>query len=252
MGAKMTYFKAKAGSIFLALSLVGSLFAATPAAAQVSAEYCGSLANGFGPFDYRPDRNNPGTGSHSEKLAVVEGAHFTQEIELLIRGRSGGADPGADMNYTLMVFPNHHRALISVMRYGEKRASPKPPGLRYVVECYFERAIRFTSDDAIVRIIYATYLTKNKRAPEAVAQLEQATRIAGENGFTHYNIGLAYFDMRIYDKSLTQAHKALALGFARTELRELLEKAGQWKDPVKSPAEDVASPPPAPPASAPQ
>ena len=221
-----------------------------PAFAQVDANYCGSLANGFGPFDYRPDRDppTPGSGTHSEKLAVVEGAHFTKEIELLIRGRSGGVDPGGDMSYTLMAFPNHHRALISVMHYGEKKASAKPPGLRYDVECYFERAIRFRSDDAIVRIIYATYLTKNKRATEAVAQLEQATRIADQNGFTHYNIGLAYFDMKIYDKALAQAHRALALGFEQTSLRDLLEKASQWKNPAQVPMSTLADIP----ASAPQ
>lgn len=240
MGVKMRYFKQKAGSIFLAPSLVGSLFVATHAVAQVSAEYCGSIAHSLGPFDYR---QAGGSGEHRDMLATVEGAHFTQEIELLIRGRSGGADPGADMNYTLLAYPNHHRALISVMRYGEKKASPKPPGLRYEVECYFERAIRFRPDDAIARIIYATYLTKNKRVSEAVAQLEQATRIAGENAFTHYNVGLAYLDMKIYDKSLAQAHKALALGFERTELRDLLQKVGQWKDPVPAPADTPASAP---------
>ena len=230
----MKYLKPKAGSIFLALSLVGSIFSATPAFAQVSAEYCGALANGFGPFDYRPDRDpfSPGTGDHTYKRGLVEGAHFTPRVENLIGAQSGGqiGPPGSDLDYTLRAFPNNHRALMAVMRYGEKTGSQKPEGLRYVVECYFERAIRFASDDAIARIIYASYLTKNKRSPEAVAQLEQATKIAGENAFTHYNIGLAYFDMKIYDKSLAQAHKALALGFERTELRDLLQKAGQWKE----------------------
>lgn len=216
------------------------------ALAQVNASFCGPLADGgFGPFDYRPDRDppSPGTGDHALKLGLVEGAHFTKEVELLIRGHRSGNDPGGDLDYTLRAFPNHHRALMSVMRYGEKKASPKPAGLRYVVECYFERAIRFSSDDAISRIIYATYLTKNKRVPEAVAQLEQATRIAGDNAFTHYNIGLAYFDIKIYDKALVQAHRALALGFDRTELRDLLQKAGQWQEPAIPSAASPASAP---------
>jgi hypothetical protein len=220
-----------------------------PVFGQVDANYCGSIANGFGPFDYRPDRDTlmRGDGDHTHKLGLVEGAHFTKEVELLIRGRSGGLKPGGDIDYTLRAFPNHHRALISVMRYGEKEANQKPSGLRYVVECYFERAIRFSPDDALVRIIYSTYLTQNKRIPEAVAQLDQATRIAGESVFTQYNIGLAYFDMKIYDRALTQAHRALALGFERVELRQLLEKAGQWKEPAMSPD----APPPATPADTP-
>lgn len=127
------------------------------------------------------------------------------------------------------------------MRYGEKKATQRPAGLRYDVECYFERAIRFRSDDPIVRMIYATYLTKNNRAPEAVAQLEQATRIASDNAFTHYNIGLVYLDLKVYDKALTQAHRAMGLGFERTELRDQLKKAGHWQEPVAGAVEIPAT-----------
>jgi tetratricopeptide (TPR) repeat protein len=90
-------------------------------------------------------------------------------------------------------------------------------------------------------MIYSTYLSSNKRLPEAVAQLEQATAIAGESAFTHYNIGLAYYDLNIYDKALTQAHRALALDFQRTELQELLQKAGQWQEPGVSNTSTPAS-----------
>jgi len=45
----------------------------------------------------------------------------------------------------------------------------------------------------------------------------------------------------VYDKALVQAHRAMALGFTRPDLRELLEKAGQWKDPEPA-AEPAASP----------
>ena len=223
------------------------MLAAFPAHAQVDANYCGSLNNAFGPFDYRPERDteNRGDGDHKYKLKLVESTHFTREVELLISGRRSGTDPGGDIDYTLRAFPNHHRALMSVMRYGEKKASKRPTGLKYDVECYLERAIRFASDDAIARIIYATYFEKKKRTPEAISQLEQATRIARDNAFTHYNIGLAYLDMKVYDKALIQAHRALALGFERTQLRDLLEKAGHWKDPATEPAATTANLPPA-------
>ena len=121
------------------------------------------------------------------------------------------------------------------MRYGEKKKSLKPAGLTVVVECYFERALRFKSDDAIVRMIYSTYLTKNNRQAEAIAQLEQATVLAGENGFTHYNVGLIYFDMKLYDQSLARAHRAMALGFENEVLRDLLKNAKQWREPTDEP-----------------
>lgn len=223
-------------NIARALNFSYLLLLCVPAIAQVNADYCGSLENGYGPFDYRADKYVPGSDPmpHAEKRKLVELWHFTPRVENLIGAQSGGSigPPGADLDYTLRAFPNNHRALISVMRYGEKTGSERPPGLRYVVECYFERAIRFKSDDAIARILYSNYLTKKKRTPEAIAQLEQATTIAGENAFTHYNIGLTYFDMKIYDRALARAHRALALGFERVELPEQLKSVGQWQEPV--------------------
>ncbi|MBK9234599.1 MAG: hypothetical protein IPO19_00485 [Rhodoferax sp.] len=219
---------------------------------QVSAGYCGGLTNNFGPFDYRADHHVPAPGDqmpHPEKRRLVEGAHFTPRVESLIGAQSGGqlGPPGADLDYTLRAFPNHHRALISVMRYGEKKGNPQPPGLRYVVECYFERALRFKPNDVIVRMIYSTYLTKHKREAEAVAQLEQATALAGDNAFTHYNIGLTYFDMKIYDKALARAHRATELGFDRTELRDQLRNANQWQEPkIEAKVEPETKPEPKP------
>lgn len=223
-------FKLNTRFVLLFLSLLGSFLIATPVFSQSGNSACGSLDNAFGPFDYRTERGN--------NLYLVESTHFLPYIEALVRGHTN-TTPGDDIDYTLRAFPNHHRALLAMMRLGEKEKTPKPRNARYTVECYFERAILFRPDDSTVRMIFSTYLDQNKRIPEAVAQLEQATAIAKDNAFTHYNIGLVYFDMKIYDKALTQAHKAMSLGFVRTELRDLLEKAGKWQDLATGP---VASP----------
>ena len=209
------------------------LFANGSAFAQVNERVCGALGNGFGPFDYRAERDGftVGTGDHMHKLRLVEGAHFTNNVELLIRGKSATL-PGGDIDYTLRAFPNHHRALMSVFRYGEKTRSQKPDGLTYEIECYFERAVRFAKDDPIVHMLYATYLNSRKRPADAVVQLELASSQGKKDPFTQYNVGLIYFDMKKYDEAVAQAHKAMALGFERTQLQELLMKAGQWKDPV--------------------
>ena len=231
-----------------------SLFlAAAPVFAQVDANFCGPIAgNHYGPYDYRPDHfvGQPGDQeSHSHKRMLVDGAHFTPRVENLIGAQSGGqiGPPGGDLNYTLRAFPNHHRALMAVMRYGEKTKSEKPAGLSMVIECYFERAARFKPDDTMVKMLYATYLIKQNRVPEAVGQLERATLLAKDAAFTHYNIGLIYFDMKNYGKALAQAHEAIALGFPRTELRDMLKGANQWQEPkteakVESPVQQ-ASPP---------
>jgi hypothetical protein len=233
------------------------LFATAPVFAQVNANYCGPIAgNHYGPYDYRSDHFVAAPGdqeSYSHKRILVDGAHFTPRVENLIGAQSGGrsAPPGADIDYTLRAFPNHHRALMSVMRYGEKTKSDKPAGLSMVVECYFERAARFKPNDTIVKMLYATYLIKSKRAPEAAQQLELATSLAKDNGFTHYNIGLVYFDMKNYGKALIQAHQAMGLGFERTELRDLLKGANQWQEPkegmpAQSDGQSAVQPPVAP------
>lgn len=196
------------------------VFAAGNVAAQLSSSVCGTLKNGYGPYDYRVDRR---------QLPIVEEYHFTPEVEALVRGPSGSV--GGDLGYTLRAFPNHPRALMAMMRLGEKLKTPQPPGAQYTVECYFERAARFRPDDAIVKMIYATFLQKNSRDRDAIAQLEVAATLAGDNAFTHYNIGLIYFDGKKYDEALVEAQRAYGLGVPMPELREQLKAVGKWIEP---------------------
>lgn len=234
----MANFKRHTRWNILLFSVFNGVFVFTPAFAQVANPACGPIANSYGPYDYRTERGEP--------LYLVESTHFLPYIEALVRGHTS-TRPGGDIDYTLRAFPNHHKALLAMMRLGEIEKTPKPASSRYTVECWFERAIQFRPDDTTVRMIFSTYLSKNDRVPEAITQLEYATAVAKDNSFTHYNIGLVYFDMKIYDKALVQAHRALALGFERAELKDLLKDAGQWRDP----APPTASPP-ADPAAAPQ
>ena len=209
----------------VALILAG----ATGARAQVAASTCGALSSQaqYGPYDYR---------NQQDKLPIVEIAHFTPIVESLIRGQNSGVNAGGDIDYTLRAFPNHHRALDAMVRYGEKMRSDKPPGANYTVECYFERALRFRPDDTIARMLYATFLAKRGRTSEAVGQREYATSTAGTNAFSQYNIGLVYFDLRQYDKALVQAHKAMELGFPQTLLIERLKQADKWSEPMDATA----------------
>ncbi|SFC73030.1 hypothetical protein SAMN05216344_1366 [Polaromonas sp. OV174] len=210
-------------------------FYALPAIAQSHNLSCGSLENGYGPIDYRDDRG---------KAAIVYDAHFTPQVEALISG-STSTKPGSDLDYTLRAIPNNPRALISMMRLGEKEKTPQPSGSRYSVECWFDRAVRFRPDDAIVRMIYSTFLNKQGRVAAANKELEIATTYAKDNAFTHYNIGLHYFDLKNYDQALVEAHKAIALGFPGTALRDRLLSVGKWTEPtraVTTPAIDATPP----------
>lgn len=179
---------------------------------------CGSLDNAYGPFDFRTDKH---------KLDIVERHHFTPQVETLQHGIT--ASIGADLDYTLRAFPNHHRALYSMMRLADRSAG-RPKGAQYPVECYFERAIRFRPDDAQVHALYAFYLMKRKRTDEARRQLDTAAKLEPEDPQILYNIGLGYADLKEYGKSLEFAHKAYAGGVAFDGLRERLRAAGQWRD----------------------
>ena len=199
--------------------------------AQVTAEYCGPIAipMQYGPYDYRTDK---------DKLPLVEGAHFTPKVESLTHGQS--TTLGGDIDYVLQRFPNHHRALVSVMRLVERKQAAekelgRPP------ECYFERALRWRKDDVVARMLYAKFLADQGRKPEAISQLEIAAIYAKDFVLTHRNIGLLLLEMREFDRALVQAHKLLTLNDPDTRLRESLTRAGKWREPVLTPAPAASS-----------
>ncbi len=206
----------------LSATAASCVLLALASTAQAQAPACGTLENHYGPFDYRTQR---------DKLEIVERYHFTPSVEALTRGASTTKLAG-DISYLMATSPNHHRGLVAIMRLSDKEKSPHPQHLRYSVDCYFDRAIRFRQDDTTVRMLYAQYLHKHKRGPEAMAQLQIASTLAKDNGFTNYNIGLVYFEMSQYDLALVQAHKAKALGFDQPELAQMLAAKNQWKEPA--------------------
>jgi hypothetical protein len=194
---------------------------------------CGPLWSSFGSADYRT--------STVESRATVENFHFNQRVESLAGGQTT-MHPGGDLSYVLTRFPNHHRALMAVMKLGEKEKTENPRELRGSVACFFDRAERFKPDDAMVKSIYGIYLIRSGKPQAGKAKLEAALSLAGENANIYYNIGLAYFDMKQYEKSLDSAHRAYALGFPLPGLRDKLKRAGKWQDPVVKPTVTAITP----------
>ena len=174
--------------------------------------------NRVAPMDYRTNR---------KMLPLVERFHFQPHVESLVRPMFQHF--GADLDYTLHAFPNHHRALITLVKLGEREGTDQPKGAQYSIDCFFRRAIRFRGDDLVVRMIYAQYLGRKKRLDDADRQLNFARDAAGENALTHYNIGLVYAELHLFGKAREQAQRAAALGLQRSELREILTRAGHWE-----------------------
>ncbi len=184
-------------------------------------EICGPLKMSFsGPWDYRSDK---------DKINLVERAHFTPKVEKLISGQAGHL--AEDINYTLIHFPNHPRALISMMRLSEREKVERPKGAEFSIECYIVRAIRFTPDDGTIQMIAGMYYSKKGNNAKALEYLERASELSGESGNLHYNLGLVFFELKTFDKALFHAHEAYRLGFTLPGLKSKLEKIGKWHEP---------------------
>jgi len=203
-------------------------------ASTAHAEECGPLpSGGYGPYDYRTDR---------DKVALVEKFHFTPSIEALIP--SGNGPVGAELDYVLDKFPNHHRALAAAVRMAERDKTFRLKGSVRVVECYFDRALRFRRDDTVVRSMFAHYLGQIGRTDDAIAQLDIGLGFASENALTHRNIGIVFAELKQYDRAVTQARKARDLGYPGTDLIDRLRAVGQWPaDAVPGPATAASATP---------
>lgn len=161
-------------------------------------------------------------------LGTVEEYHFTPDVEALRRGSTGAI--GADLAYTLMMFPNHHRALAAMGKLAQRDKTLKPYGAKYSIECYFDRATRFRPNDSMVRMVYGNYLLKAGQTDKAAEQLQVAADLQPENPTINYNLGLLYLKKKDYEQAKTYAKKAYELGFPLPGLKNQLKEAGKWDE----------------------
>ena len=214
-----------------AAATVAALGGMGSAAAQ-SAENCGpiTMQGQSGPWDYRRERwHDKDKPFYDSMLANVEANHFPLLSALLIRPLQRTFM--GDIGYTLQRWPNHYRALNSLVRLGERMNSNNPEQHPRSIYCWFDRAVRFVPDDTVLRGLFADYLTRQKRNPEAIQQLREMEKHAKDNPITHYNLGLLYTALKRHDDALVHAHKAQALGHPNLgALKASLVAAGAWRD----------------------
>ena len=177
---------------------------------------CSGNTQGFGPFDYT-DPNNKGA------LYQVEHGHFPKYVEYLVHGKSDTL--GGDLNYTLLAFPNHHRALYSVIRYA---LNYKTNTLKISPECYLQRALAFKPDDGVVHMLFGIYLHRKHKYKMALDQYLAAEKLEPKSAELHYNLGLLYFDLKEYNEAAAQARQAYAKGYPLPGLKRKLDRVGAW------------------------
>ncbi len=176
------------------------------------------LKIGSNPLDYR---------IRKDRLPIVEQYHFTPEVENLVRGNNN-VGPMGDLNYTLTMFPNHHRALYSIVRFslGESRFST--PDSEHRAECYLQRAIGFAPDDPAPYLLFGLYLHRLRQFDPSIEMYLRAEELSPNDANLLYNMGLVYFDIDDFEKSRQYAERAYELGIEFPALRRKLQDVGYW------------------------
>lgn len=185
---------------------------------------CKGGSQGYGPFDYTKYRDRG-------KLPVVEQHHFTPEVENHTGGKEGYIE--GDLDYTLRAIPNHHKALLSTIRYQlkiNKKILINPRPLMSPVECYLQRAIYFSPNDAAAISLFAYYLKEIGQLEKASSLYEKALVIDPDNEKIEYSYSLLLIELKQYDKALEYAEKSYAHGRPPQGLKKKLIKLGVWKD----------------------
>lgn len=190
-----------------------------------------------GSFDYNDPMGRP-------KLPVVENAHFTYEVESLTRGHTGQAIM-PDLQYTLNAYPNHPRALQSLVRLSAREKTDRLPGSSRTVTCFLKRAIDFAPNDMVPRMLLAKHYSQQGKVDDALKVLQEAEALAPGDANLAYNMGLLYVEKKQYDQALIYAHKAYQAGFPLPGLRDKLKRAGQWREPEPKTVDADAKPAPA-------
>ena len=215
---KIQLFKQLLLLVILSLCAISTSYAAN--APWVGESFKGASCRGkghnFGPFDYLT------RSSHLRELGLVEGAHFPPMVSSLTKGHRGLLHD--DIDYTLRAWPNHHRALNAISRY--KLLFPRKP--KSPVECYFQRAINFSPEDATTRMLYGIYLQKNKHIKMAEQQYAKAVDLSPNNPIIRYNYGLFLFKQKKYSLAQQQAIIAYEAEFPLNGLKNKLKRVKHW------------------------
>lgn len=187
---------------------------------DLSGKPCNGNYQGYGPFDYTE------RGRYLKELKKVEDYHFTQDVESLVRG-STTTLPYGDLAYTLRAWPNHHRALNAMSRY-QLRLKRRNKSIPIATECWLQRAIHYSPNDATIYMLYGIHLQNYKKLKQAEKNYQIALKLDADNIQTHYNYGLLLFELKKFDEAKNHAAFAYSRSFPLPGLREKLKSQGYW------------------------
>ena len=241
----MPTYLGKSSLLTLAFAALTLGFASTPGHADTRAPWVGETLEGatcvgksigFGPYDYRR------RARLKEQLAVVENAHFTPEVEALQTGNTSTAIN--DIAYTIMAWPNHHRALHSAIKF-RMMNNPWPEKATVPpAECQLQRAMAFSPEDPIPYMMYGLLLHRWQQYEKALFAYKVAVKLQPNDVLMQYNMGLTLVELEQYDEAIKVANAVYAAGMPLPGLKNKLIAAGQWQTEAGTDAAPAEKAPP--------
>ena len=199
---------------------------------------CGSLDSSgrgnIGPWDYHDPSSRVPTGEDPMgRIKRVENVHFKPKWEF-IDPKEPSEEIGNQTIYTLLVFPNHPRALWTLSRLEKQRGPLKNYSYqnsiwvpRLTADCFFDRAFRFRQDQAITWMLYGMHLHSRGNLKDSKGAYGKAEELGEDSTPFHYNYGLLLADAREIDAAEAHARIAYARGYPLKGLKDRLKKLGR-------------------------
>lgn len=140
--------------------------------------------------------------------------------------------------FILLHFPNHPQGLMGMVEVCRNWKTPKCS-----MDVFFERAVAVNPNAGGTYVTQGIYLARQGRYPAAIDSYRRSLELEADSPNAHYNLGLAYFETKQFERANEHAQKAYELGFPLPGLREKLKRSGHWK-PIASPRTEAPATPP--------
>jgi tetratricopeptide (TPR) repeat protein len=154
------------------------------------------------------------------QLQTVEQYHLGKAIAN-IEGEKWALAIG-ECDFILRYFPDHPQALDLMGRAAESMGTPE------TAEAYFERAMSLFPSSATTYAAHGTFKYRLGELEDAVAAYKKSIELVPGYAEAHYNLGLAYVELRELAKANAHAQAAYRLGYPLAGLRQILERSGAW------------------------
>jgi predicted Zn-dependent protease len=191
----------------------------TPAVICITLFLCWPV--GASQVDRDIDYYNP--GPRAGTIRIAEQYHLTKARSRISDQKWDRYSVWQELDFVLRVSPNHPIALDWMVRLCGQWKHP-----RCALDEYFEKAVAINPRVATTYVLKGIYQLKFDRPKQAVESFRTALEIDPKSTNGHYNLGLAYFDLKEYTLSNAQAQAAYALGAPFSGLREKLQAVGRW------------------------